>query len=86
MIHLSYHNLMINFSLPEFTSFRRMVRSVLTDECLVPFPDGSERIILRTPFEGMCFTFLPHEAAELTTLLDEAFYMREIHNLIHHTR
>ncbi len=86
VIHLSYNNLMINFSLSEFTSFRRMVKSILTDECLVPFPDGSERVILRTPFEGVCFTFLPDEALELTNLVDEAFYMREIYDLIHHNQ
>lgn len=81
-IHVYFKNLMLNFSLAEFVSFRSMTKDLIFDDCLVALPNGDDKVILRTPFEGINFAFDRLEMHNLVEVLDEAYYMREIHVLL----
>lgn len=83
LIHLCFNNLLLNFTFDEFLAFRKMAKGLCIDDCLIPFPDGSRRVILRTPYEGTNFSFLPDEMRLLIDVLDEAYYMQEIYSFIH---
>ncbi len=82
LIYLSYKNLILNFTLDEFFSFRRMTKDLEANHRLYPFPDGSERVMLQTPFEGINFSFQVDEIRVLVDAMDEAYYMQEIYSLI----
>ncbi|SEL99284.1 hypothetical protein SAMN05216436_10192 [bacterium A37T11] len=83
LIHLSFKNLLLNFSTGEFLAFRNMTKRLAAHNCLIPFPDGTQKIILRTPFEGIHFSFDVYEIQELANLMAEACYMKEIYGIIH---
>ena len=57
LIHLCFNNLHINFSADEFIAFRRIVKDLLQEDCRIPFPDGTMRVLLNTPYEGLNFSF-----------------------------
>ncbi|WP_090605985.1 DUF6686 family protein [Parapedobacter koreensis] len=82
LIYVSFKNILLNFTLGEFQAFRTMAKSVVREEYLLPFPNGSRRIIMQTPFEGIHFSFAIEEINVLIDTLDEAHYMYEIKGLI----
>jgi len=82
LIHLCFNNLLLNFTLKEFCAFRRMTKALLVDECRIPFPDGSNKVIPHTPYEGINFSFDPREIRDLVDALDEAYYMQKIHTFL----
>ncbi|WP_437917988.1 DUF6686 family protein [Sphingobacterium sp. LRF_L2] len=82
LVHLSFKNLMLNFSLAEFCAFRRMTKQLLVESLLIQFPDGTRRIILRTPYSGITFSFEHVEILSLVDALDEAYYMKEVYSLL----
>lgn len=80
LIHLCFNNLHINFSADEFIAFRRIVKDLLQEDCRIPFPDGTMRVLLNTPYEGLNFSFNHVELNQLASTLDEAYYMRMIYS------
>ncbi len=82
LIYVSFKNLLLNFTFGEFQAFRKMAKSVAMGEYLLPFPDGSKRVIMQTPFEGIHFSFAIDEINALIDTLDEAHYMYEIRGII----
>ncbi|MVZ61756.1 DUF6686 family protein [Sphingobacterium humi] len=80
LIHLCFNNLHINFSINEFLAFRNIVKDLVYEDCRIPFPDGTLRVLLNTPYEGLNFSFNKIELNQLVTVLDEAYYMRIIYS------
>jgi hypothetical protein len=46
------------------------------------FPDGVFRVLLPTPVQEILFTFSEDEWRDFTSTLQEAYYMREVYQLI----
>lgn len=82
IIHLCFNNLMINFTVTDFLKFRLVVKDLQANNGMVPFPDGSERILLHSPYEGINFSFDPYELNQLVNSLDEAYYMHQIYDYL----
>ncbi len=80
LIHLCFNNLHINFSTDEFIAFRKIVKNLVEEDCRIPFPDGTMRILLNTPYEGLNFSFNSIELNQLINSLDEAYYMQIIYS------
>lgn len=53
-----------------------------TDESTFPFPDGEDRLILRTPNSDINFCFTGIEWAQFQEALDEAGYMQTIYEMM----
>ncbi|SEN47917.1 hypothetical protein SAMN05216436_1179 [bacterium A37T11] len=83
LIHLSFKNLFLNFSFVEYSEFRMLTKHILGEECTTSFPDGSEKFIIRTPFEGVNFSLDAIEMQQLANLLDEAHFMKELYVMNH---
>lgn len=52
------------------------------DERSLPFPDGQERAVLRTPHQDISFTFTQPEWADFKAAMDEAACLLEVYSLI----
>ncbi|MGJ1204719.1 DUF6686 family protein [Sphingobacterium lactis] len=82
IIHVCFNNLLINFSKEDFFTFRSLVKDIFDDNKPIVFPDGKNRILLHTPYEGINFSFDQFEMLELVKTLDEAFYMEKIYSYL----
>lgn len=82
LVHLRFNNIMLNFSFTDFLSFRRMTKSLMRNECRVLLPDGSEKVVLKTPYQGVNFLFSEREICSLVSLMDEAYYFQQIYSLL----
>lgn len=82
LVHLCFKNILLNFAVRDFLAFRDMVRSLVAEDCWILFPDRSRRVMLRTPYHGINFSFIEQELQELLGMLDEAYYMQELHIIL----
>lgn len=84
-INIWQHNLLLNFTVTQFTSFMDFTSRLDTAEALFPFPDGEERFVLRTPHNDICFAFSVAEWEDFRVAMQEANYMLEVHTLLDHS-
>lgn len=82
VIHLCFNNLMINFTVDDFFRFRQIVKNIHGEQEIIAFPDGSQRILLHSPYDGINFSFHPNELNQLIHSLDEAYYMHQIYGYL----
>ena len=80
MVHLCFNNLMINFTQSDFETFRGIVKRIHLENGSIVFPDGRERILLHSPYDGINFSFDLYELHQLVSALDEAYYMQQIYS------
>lgn len=76
------NSFLLTFNANQYTSFLGEIRSKIGSEEFVRFPDGDSRLLLTTPVYEILFTFTEDEWADFTGSLNEAYYMREIYQLI----
>ena len=81
-VYIWHQNLILNFTEVQFHDFRDFARDLDFDERALPFPDGQERAVLRTPHNDINFTFTIAEWANFQAAIDEAIYMMEVYGLI----
>lgn len=81
-IYIWQNNLVLNFSDAQFVSFKKFVYEMDFAERSLPFPDGEERAVLRTPDNNISFAFTDDEWHDFKSALDEAGCMMEIYRLI----
>lgn len=80
-ISLWHNNLLLNFSVDDFLDFQQVVNSQCFDDCCIAFPDGEDRIIIRTPDTAICFTFYEEELEWFKQAIEEALHMASIYAL-----
>jgi hypothetical protein len=81
-IYIWHQNLILNFTEEQFRRFKAFSVEMDFDERSLPFPDGQERAVLRTPQQDISFTFTQPEWTNFKAAMDEAAYMLEVYNLI----
>ncbi len=81
-IYVWHNNLMLCFDIDQFKAFRDFTENWDHEDMVHDFPDGQERIVLRTPNRDINFTFTMDEWENFKQAMDEAMYMREIYMLI----
>lgn len=75
------HNLVLNFTGDQFTQFRNFIADLEPDDHTFPFPDGSHRLVMRTPVNDIQLTFTLDEWGDLNAAMEEASQMRAILDL-----
>jgi hypothetical protein len=81
-VYIWHHNLVLNFTEAQFADFKNFAHDLDFDERALPFPDGEERAVIRTPHNDINFAFTIDEWLTFQAAIDEAVYMMEVYGLI----
>jgi hypothetical protein len=81
-VYIWHRNLVLNFSESQFADFKNFARDMDFEERCLPFPDGLERAVVRTPHNDINFAFTMDEWENLNGAIDEAGYMLEVYGLM----
>lgn len=84
VLTLWLHNLLLNFSPAQFKTFKSFTAKLDVKQSLFPFPDGEERLVLRTPHSDICMTFSVDEWEQFQQAMEDAEYMMQVYELITH--
>lgn len=76
------NNLILSFSPEQFTAFKDFSAELDFAEHMHAFPDGQDRLVMRTPVNDVQFTFTMDEWEDFQAAMDEAVYMQEIYALM----
>ncbi|HEY9197648.1 MAG TPA: DUF6686 family protein [Mucilaginibacter sp.] len=76
------NNLILSFSPEQFKQFRDFTVELDFEGHTFPFPDGQERMVMRTPVNDVQFTFSIEEWEDFHAAMDEAVYMQEVYDLM----
>lgn len=76
------NNLILSFSAEQFKLFRDFTSELEFGDHSFPFPDGQERVVMRTPVNDIQFTFNTDEWEDFHAAMDEAIYMQEVYALM----
>src|ERR1700761_8845092 len=82
MLNIWLRNLLLNFTPEQFCAFENFISKLAIDEYTFPFPDGEERLVLRTPNNDICFTFTAEEWDDFKIAMEEAAYMQGVYALL----
>lgn len=77
-IFLWHDNLIVNFTPEQFRSFGNLISNCPFEDGAVPFPDDSERIMVRLPSKDISMAFTEEEWEVLREVVNEALYMRQV--------
>lgn len=72
----------LTFNSFQYDCFLEEINRKIGSEEFLGFPDGISRILLPTPVQEILFTFSEDEWRDFTTTLQEAYYMREVYQII----
>jgi hypothetical protein len=81
-LNIWLHNLLLSFTPEKFRAFKNFTAGLDVAECTFPFPDGENRLVLRTPDNDICFTFSIDEWVDFQAAMEEAEYMQDVYALI----
>ena len=76
------HNLILSFTPEQFMQFKGFAAELDFTGHSFPFPDGQERVVMRTPTNDIQFTFTPDEWEDFQAAMEEAAYMQEVYALM----
>ncbi len=76
------NNLVLSFTPEQFVQFRGFTADLDFEEFTLPFPDGKERVVMRTPVNDIQLAFTPDEWEDFHSAMEEAVYMQEIYSLM----
>lgn len=76
------HNLILSFTTDQFMQFKDFSAEFEFAGHSFPFPDGEERMVMRTPTNDIQFTFTIHEWEDFQAAMTEATYMQEVYALM----
>ncbi|MBW4890688.1 hypothetical protein KXQ82_13210 [Mucilaginibacter sp. HMF5004] len=76
------NNLVMNFTETNFSHFKDFTAQMDANEHTLPFPDGQERMVMRTPANDINFTFTPDEWDDFCDAMEEATHMLAVYSLM----
>lgn len=76
------HNLLLIFTPQQFSAFADFAAELDPERAMFPFPNGEERLVMRTPQNDICFAFNLSEWEDFNVAVKEATYMQEVYQLI----
>ncbi|WP_158992584.1 DUF6686 family protein [Mucilaginibacter sp. L196] len=82
IMNIWLRNLLLNFTPEQFKMFKNFTSGLDVEESMFPFPDGEDRLVLRTPHSDICFTFSLTEWEDFQAAMEEAEYMQGVYTLI----
>ena len=81
-LSLWMRSLLLNFSREQFRSFKNFTTKLEVEHSLFPFPDGEERLVLRTQHSDICMVFTLDEWEQFQQAMEEAEYMMQVYELM----
>ena len=75
-------NIIVSFSTEQFILFKDFINELSFEEHCFPFPDGQDRVMMRTPVDNIQLTFTPDEWEDFHEAVEEAAYMQQVYALI----
>jgi len=81
-IFIWHNNLIISFSTEQFNQFRDFTVELDFTAHSFPFPDGQERVVMRTPVNDVQMTFTTEQWGNFHSAMDEAIYMQQVYDLM----
>ena len=72
----------MNFTTEQFYSFSKLINKNDFDDSAMPFPDETERILIRMPNKEVSMAFAEKEWENLREVVNEALFMHQIHELL----
>ncbi|MGZ3874850.1 MAG: hypothetical protein ACXVJD_18160 [Mucilaginibacter sp.] len=81
-IFIWHNNLILSFSVEQFVLFRDFTIGLEFNDHSFPFPDGQERVVMRTPVNDLQLTFTTDQWENFHAAMEEAIYMQEIYSLM----
>ncbi|HVW98456.1 MAG TPA: DUF6686 family protein [Mucilaginibacter sp.] len=81
-IFIWHNSLILSFSTDQFIQFRDFASELNFEQHCFPFPDGEERIVMRTPVNDIQLTFTPVQWEDFHTAMDEAACMQQVYDLM----
>jgi hypothetical protein len=82
LITIWHHNLLLNFTPGQFKAFKDFTINLDQADYFFHFPDGDERLVLRTPNNDICFAFTEEEWDNFRVAMEEAEYMQDVYDLL----
>jgi len=76
------NSFLLTFNAHQYSSFLAEISNKIGLEEFVTFPDGDSRLLLTTPVYEILFAFTEDEWVDFTGSLNEAYYMREIYQMM----
>jgi len=77
-----HNNLILSFSIQQFMQFKNFAADLSFDAHSFPFPDGQERVVMRTPVDDVQLTFTTKQWENFHAAMDEAAYMQQVYDLM----
>jgi len=84
MINIWNKGVLISFTFQQFHSFVEATRELDFDDYLECSPDGTEIVVLATPYPDISLVFTRNEWISFFVALSEASYMQQIYSMVHH--
>ncbi|TDS14631.1 hypothetical protein [Sphingobacterium paludis] len=81
--YIWHQTFLLTFDTEQYGCFWNVIKEKMGVEEFFRFPDGIARIVLNTPVREIVFTFTHEEWIDFTKSMNEGFYMRQIHEMIH---
>jgi len=85
IVNVWNRGVLMTFSFEQFHAFISSTRNLEFDDYLEYHPDGSETVILASPFPDISLAFTRSEWYEFFLAIQEAEYMQQIYSLVHRT-
>lgn len=84
MVNIWNKGVLISFTFQQFSSFVEATKNLEFDDYLESNPDGSEIVVLATPYPDISLVFTRDEWYNFFAALTEASYMQQIYKMVHH--
>ena len=84
MINIWNQGVLISFSFQQFDAFLEATKDLEFDDYLECSPEGTEIVVLATPYPDISLVFKREEWFNFFNALNEASYMQQIYNMVHH--
>lgn len=81
-IFIWHNNFIMSFSAGQFIEFKNFAEELEFTAHSFPFPDGQERIVMRTPVNDLQLTFTSEQWENFHAAMEEAIYMQEVYSLM----
>ena len=77
-----HNNIILSFSTEQFVQFKEFAAELAFTDHSFPFPDGQERVVMRTPVNDVQLTFTTEQWENFHAAMDEAVYMQQVYDLM----
>lgn len=81
-IGVFYNNLMFSYTYNSFFRFCRFLSEIDFDRDSVPFPDGSDRLMINTYLREIKFSFSEDELHTFRSAFEEAAVLLEVEHIL----